>query len=124
VRYDAVEYVVRPANALLSALAYLGQRDEQSVAAAFEAGVHTLNWPEARMQLLPADQAGLAAVSQALSVLAESAPRLKKHVLGACAAVVDADGQVTVEESELVRAIADALDSPMPVLYGEPASVG
>ena len=41
---------------------------------------------------------------------------IKKCVLEACAACIGADGQVTVEEGELLRVISDALDCPMPPL--------
>jgi hypothetical protein len=43
---------------------------------------------------------------------------LKKSVLEACAACIAADVRVTVEEGELLRVIADALDCPMPPLIG------
>jgi hypothetical protein len=36
----------------------------------------------------------------------------------ACAACIGADGRVTVEEGELLRAISDSLGCPMPPLLG------
>ena len=36
--------------------------------------------------------------------------------LDACAGCIAADGRATVEEGELLRAVADSLDCPMPPL--------
>jgi hypothetical protein len=43
-------------------------------------------------------------------------PPLKRQILSACAACIGADGRVTVEEGELLRAVADALGCPVPPL--------
>jgi hypothetical protein len=47
-----------------------------------------------------------------------ASPSVKKRVLDACAVCIAVDGTVTVEEGELLRAVADALDCPMPPLLG------
>ncbi|MBW3598424.1 MAG: hypothetical protein KY475_14270, partial [Planctomycetes bacterium] len=59
---------------------------------------------------------GLRAVDEALNKLASASPQIKKRVLAAATACVAADGQVTVNEGELLRAIADSLDCPIPPL--------
>jgi hypothetical protein len=41
---------------------------------------------------------------------------LKPAVIDACAHCVTHDGQVAVKEYELMRLVADQLDSPMPPL--------
>jgi tellurite resistance protein len=41
-------------------------------------------------------------------------PQIKKNVLNACALIVAADGVIQETEAELLRAIADTLDCPMP----------
>ncbi|HEY2084182.1 MAG TPA: TerB family tellurite resistance protein, partial [Verrucomicrobiae bacterium] len=46
--------------------------------------------------------------------LNQAAPQIKKNVLNACAQVVAADGVIQEMEAELLRAMADALDCPMP----------
>jgi hypothetical protein len=43
-------------------------------------------------------------------------PPLKGRILAARAACIGADGKVTLEEGELLRAIADSLDCPVPPL--------
>ncbi|HEY8965319.1 MAG TPA: TerB family tellurite resistance protein, partial [Candidatus Methylacidiphilales bacterium] len=56
----------------------------------------------------------LARIDAALDRLDQASPPLKRRILDACAAVVAADGQVLEWEAELLRAIADALDCPVP----------
>jgi hypothetical protein len=55
-------------------------------------------------------------LKQALDHLAAASPGVKKRALDASAACIAADGRVTVSEGELLRAIADSLDCPMPPL--------
>jgi len=53
-------------------------------------------------------------VTQALERLAQLAPLEKERFLASCAELVWADGNVRLVEHELLRAIAAALDCPMP----------
>ena len=53
-------------------------------------------------------------VDQALDRLAQATPRVKRQLLLACARAVNADDTVAIEEAELLRAFAEALDCPMP----------
>jgi tellurite resistance protein len=53
-------------------------------------------------------------VEGALDHLGEAAPQLKKVVLNACAQSVAADGVIEEVEAELLRAIAETLDCPLP----------
>ena len=46
--------------------------------------------------------------------LSLAAPQIKKNVLNACARTVAADGVIQGMEAELLRAIADTLDCPLP----------
>ena len=48
--------------------------------------------------------------------LDELTPRMKKPLLAACAATVATDRQVSIEEAELLRVIADTLGCPVPPL--------
>ena len=53
-------------------------------------------------------------ISVALDRLAVAAPIIKKNLLTACVQVVGADGVIQEAEAELLRAVADTLDCPMP----------
>ena len=115
-RYTSPEPLVEPTNVVLSALGRGGQSSPESAAAAFEAGVKALNWPAARFQLSPESSADLIRLDEALRTLDLASRPLKKEILLACAAAIGADGRVSVEEGELLRAISDSLDCPMPPL--------
>ena len=69
---------------------------------------------QAELHLLPNADCELARVDTALNRLALAVPQIKKNVLEACARVVAADGVIQETEAELLRAIADTLDCPLP----------
>ena len=50
----------------------------------------------------------------ALAELAQASPNVKREMIAAVTACIAADGKVTVEESELLRAIAAVLGCPLP----------
>jgi hypothetical protein len=56
----------------------------------------------------------LASVDRALQRYDAAASGLKRSLMLACAAAVMADDEVTDREAELIRAIGDALDCPVP----------
>ncbi|UCE61191.1 MAG: M48 family metallopeptidase [Phycisphaerales bacterium] len=99
---------------LLSVLAYGGHRTVDQARLAFDLATKPLGLLQ--MTLLKKERCGLGALGNALDQLAQSAPRLKRQLLTACAECVSADREVTVHEAELLRAIADSLDCPMPPL--------
>jgi len=70
------------------------------------------------------DQCDLSHVDVALARLSQAVPQIKKNLLNACAQTVAADGVIQEGEAELLRAIADTLDCPMPpfVQPQEPAA--
>jgi len=101
---------------LLSCLAHLGAKDRTAQAAAFQAGAMQLGTAAAGLRLLPLSECNLAQVDAALDRLAAAAPRVKKVVIEACAHAVAHDGFIHDREAELLRAIGDSLDCPLPPL--------
>jgi len=100
---------------LLSALAHLGHDEPGKVEAAFQQGSQPLSYAaRAPLRLLPEGQCELDQVDAALNRLCQAVPQIKKSVLNACAQTVAADGVIQELEAELLRAIADTLDCPMP----------
>jgi hypothetical protein len=63
---------------------------------------------------LPTGQCTLSAIDEALTRYDAATPALKKGLMLACAATVMADDEVTDREAELIRAIGDGLDCPVP----------
>jgi hypothetical protein len=106
--------LVGDAVVLLSALANVSSADEAEVASAFQAGVPALRAGEVEVALLPREQCGLDQVGAALDRLALAVPQIKKNLLEASVRVVGADGVVQEHEAELLRAIAETLDCPIP----------
>ena len=117
-KYTTAASLVEPTAVVLSALARCGQSSHDGVVHAFEEGVKALAWSDARLELSPQETIDLEAVNAALRTLDAAIPPLKKQILLACAACIGADGRLTVEEGELLRAISDSLNCPMPPLLG------
>ena len=118
VRHDAPGPIAGPVATLLTAMASAGQPgDDRGARRAFDAGVGALGWPDVR--LAPSGVGDIGAISKALDVLAGAAPGLKRDILRACATAVAADGHVSIEEGELLRAVCDSLDCPMPPILGD-----
>lgn len=113
---------------LLSALAWAGAghsanaanaanaANTAEAARAFATAAARIPGPGDRLALLPADRCGLEALDAALTRLAAAAAPLRRPLIEAATAAIAADGRVTVEEGELLRAVADALDCPLPPL--------
>jgi Zn-dependent protease with chaperone function len=112
-------YALRPlasdCGVLLSATAYAGQENATKAYAAFGQGAESLS-RAARSEIpwLPPDQCDLSHIDAALARLSQAVPQIKKNVLNACAQTVAADGVIQEGEAELLRAIADTLDCPVP----------
>jgi len=109
VRYQSLTPVLRECAVLLSALARFGGREEMDQA--FSAAVTELG---TALELLPPSETSLREIDRALRRLDSLAPRLKRNVIRACTASIAADRRITVEEGELLRAVADSLDCPVP----------
>lgn len=99
---------------LMSVLAHAGRQQGVSVEHAYQAGhdyLKGMSWP-----LFPLGEISAERLDQGVTALAGIKPLQKPLLLKALAAVITADGEVTVTESELFRAIAETLDCPMPPL--------
>jgi hypothetical protein len=124
--YSSVKPLVEECSVLLSALARIGQEEEPTVSAAFRRGAGFLDAPDGAVRLLDGEARGLARVDSALDRLAQAAPSVKRNVLLACAQAVATDGKVLDREAELLRAIAETFDCPIPpfveALENQPSS--
>jgi hypothetical protein len=107
---------------LLSALAYTGRQPREATARAFAEGMTRSGMARGTAAPLPREACSLAALDRSLDRLAASSPQVKSCVLDACAATIASDGRVTIAEGELLRAIADSLDYPIPPLLAATAA--
>jgi len=97
---------------VVSVLAWSGATDEACVARAWRAA-------RGSEPLLPttqtaADQCTLDALDESLQRLSNAKLDTKRKLVDACVACVAADGQTTVEEAELLRAVCASIGAPMP----------
>ncbi|XAL99442.1 M48 family metalloprotease [Phycisphaeraceae bacterium D3-23] len=114
VHYYAIKPVAEHCAVLLSTLARVGSKDEDEVCEAYTAGAGVLGLEG--IDLMPRDCCRLSSVASGFDELTKLSPREKKKLLRSCAVVIAADGKITVSEGELMRAVADSLDCPMPPL--------
>jgi Zn-dependent protease with chaperone function len=119
VRYTTSVQVAPQVAVVLSLVAWEGQADAAQAEAAFALGMRTYDSRIPPSGIVPRDQCRLPAFDAALRTLALAAPVIKRQVIAACAACIQADHQVTVREGELLRAVCAALDCPMPPLVAE-----
>jgi len=113
-QYYSIKPLIADCNLLLSALAQIGSTDAGENERAFRKGAPYLRAINSEIQLLPREKSGLAQIDAALNRLALAVPQIKKNLIEACVHVVGADGVIHEREAELLRAIADTLDCPMP----------
>jgi len=114
VQFYALTGLLPDVRILLSALARAGSSDGGEAEGAFAAGVSRLT----EADLVPAsrEECGAQALAYSLDRIARSVPRIRERVLDACAFAAARDGRLTVEEAELLRAVAAAVDLPLPPL--------
>jgi Zn-dependent protease with chaperone function len=118
-QYYVLKPVLSDVALLLSGLAHVGHEDREATLRAFAAGVQRLPPGTEPPALIESSKSNLAQMDAALDRLAQCAAPVKKQILEACLATVAADGSLRVREAELLRAIADSLDCPMPPLLAQ-----
>jgi Zn-dependent protease with chaperone function len=120
VKYESLVPLTDECSVLLSGLAQTGHSDDELTARAFADGAEELGDIGKKLSLRTRKECSLTAIWEALEKLVEVTPKLKRQVLRACTAAVSHDQQVTIQEGELLRAIADTLDCPLPPFLTTP----
>ncbi len=100
---------------VLTFAARLSAADEPAAQAAFNAGAAIFSGLYPVLTLQSQETATLANLDCALDRLAQAHGPVKKRLLTALALTVSHDGQVDPAETDLLRALASALDCPMPL---------
>jgi hypothetical protein len=115
VQFYTIKPLVPDCAVILSALANVSSDDTAEIEKAFETGAPYMRAPDdADLNLLPEENCGVNEIDAALNRLAQAVPIIKKNLIEACVHVVGADGVIMESEAELLRAISDTLDCPMP----------
>lgn len=113
VRHHHLKTVGNELSVLLSALSHASGANSES---AWRSGLKPIEKvkPE-NLRFLPKDQCGMDELDRAVDELAASANPVKKYVLSAMIHCVAADRKVTPGEAELLRAVSEAMDCPIPL---------
>jgi hypothetical protein len=118
--WKSPQQVADPMTTVLSLLAWEGNPEPGPAAQAFAAGMEAFLGVKSAHRLLSREEGTLSKFDAALQALNKAVPGVKRRVVVACASCILADDQVTVREVEVLRAICDRLDCPMPpLLVGE-----
>lgn len=110
--------LARESSLLLSMLAHLGNPEQSAAELAFTSGRKRLGKDAEAITLLPAGDCSLGEIDNALKKLRTLAAPLKRGLVTACFRCITHDRNVTPDEGELFRAIAMALDCPVPPWLG------
>jgi hypothetical protein len=114
--HGSAQKLASPLARVLALLAWEGQPDPEQAARAFDTGMRSYIGGDHTYRLPRREECSLAELDRALQTLNQSVPAIKRRIVVACAACIQANQQVTVREAELLRAICDTLDCPLPPL--------
>jgi hypothetical protein len=117
IRHYSLESVKSECAVVLSTLAQIGTKESVSAERAFREAVQVTQLTE--MELMPRQLINLDRLNSALNELAASAAQVKRVLIEACSACILVDNRITIEESELLRAISDFLGCPMPPVLAQ-----
>jgi Zn-dependent protease with chaperone function len=115
-KYGSFKVVKKHIDVLVSMLVYSCVKGQAEMAAAFASAEQELGL--ANLVLLPREQINLDNLDKAVEKLALLKPLLKPRLLKACLAVITQDQKYSPDEMELMRAIGDVLDCPLPPYLG------
>ena len=119
--HSSPQKLARPVATVLALLAWEGPPEPDQAAGAFDTGMRGYIGGDHTHRLPPREECSLAEFDAALQTLNQSVPAIKRRIVDACAACILAKQQVTVREAELLRAVCDTLDCPLPPLVVEEA---
>ncbi|HZV34947.1 MAG TPA: hypothetical protein VFB72_10275, partial [Verrucomicrobiae bacterium] len=111
--FRAMEPLANDCAVLLSALARMERQDDAAIENAFAAGVQQLDL-RTPISLLSANECNLPQIDAALQRAAQGTLYIRRNLMYACAHTAADDGRMPGREVLLLRAIADALDCPVP----------
>ncbi|MBB5469253.1 Zn-dependent protease with chaperone function [Paraburkholderia sp. CI2] len=114
--HSSPQKLAQPVATVLALLAWEGQPEPDQAARAFDTGMRGYIGGDHTHRLPPREKCTLAGFDAALQTLDQSIPAIKQRIVAACAGCIVANQQVTVREAELLRAVCDTLDCPLPPL--------
>jgi hypothetical protein len=118
VLYKNIVPLTEDAVTLLTFLARAGHKDAEAAGKAFRTAVSAL--PIRGKEIAMPEKATYQALHTALERFSQASSGVKKTVFDACCQCVLFDGRASVGETELLRAVAYALDIPLPPFIMDP----
>ncbi len=115
-KFGSFKGVKKHIDVLISMLVYASVQDHSEIKAAFTSAEQELGLTN--LVLLSRQQINLEILDEAVDNLALLKPMLKPRLLKACLNVITQDQKYSPEEIELIRAIGDVLDCPVPPYLG------
>jgi len=115
-KFGSLKAVQEHINVLMSMLIYACVQDQTQIKAAFAEAEKELGLNN--LVLLSRKQINIDNLGIAVDKLALLKPLIKPRLLKACLAVITQDQEYSPQEMELMRAIADVLDCPLPPYVG------
>lgn len=112
--YSDIALVKEDCILLLSAIAWSGTGDLEAAQKAFYVGISSLQIEKENIRILPFDNINIGLIDQALNKCLLLMTEMRAKLLNACCLTASDDGYITDYEAELIRAIADALECPIP----------
>lgn len=106
--------IVSTLSELLSSMAYFGHNSYEAATEAYRAAISSI-LPNSNAILPKLNDISISKLDRILAELNKSTFSLKEKILQACAACVSHDGILDLREIEMLRAISDALDCPIPL---------
>jgi len=113
VQFYSMRPLLKECATLLSLVAQSGHAESAEARKAFTAGAQRFGSANP-IDMLDLSSCGLEDVDTALNRLSQASPAIKKAIIEACATTAATDGCLQIYEAELLRAIADSLDCPIP----------
>ncbi len=120
VKFKTIEPLLGDITLVLSLLAFAGQKSPTDAEPGYRKALSSLT-SQALAMASPKDCIP-ASLNAALAKLALAAPLVKERVIHAFVSCVLADGKVTIQETEVLRAITSSMDCPMPPLLSSQAN--
>lgn len=117
VRHRKLKPLGKELSLLLSALAHQSSDAPEEAWKTGTEAIGSEHRPEG-MNFIEKEKLGFEELDQALDAFAEASGAVRKHFLNAAVKVAQADGELSRKEVELLRAMAEAIDCPMPVSGG------
>ncbi len=110
-QYKSIKTLIPKCEDLLSLLAYSSTCNIENAKRAFDRGAERLG---AVMKIRSPDDCNGKLLDSVLSELALAVSPVKRMIIEACVACITTDNEITIEEAELLRAVAVTLYCPIP----------